>query len=83
MAGLPDSQGNFPEPEIITTFKEKVEVLFDHFWTTVLLYQIDIQVYNHSRLEEGIVDMTLVYANANGEEMTWEVRGLSTHATRK
>ena len=35
-----------------------------------------MQVYDYSKLEEGILNITLLYTNASGEEVTWEMKGV-------
>ena len=42
----------------------------------MLIYHIDIQVYNYSKLKEGILDITFLHSNADGEEVKWEMKGV-------
>ena len=33
-------------------------------------------MYDNSKLEEGILNITFLHSNANGEEVTWEMKGV-------
>ena len=76
MAFLPQPQGNFRNPFIIDKFAKDFDVLYGQFWTTVLLYHLDIQVYNYSIFSEGIVDITFVCYNAQAEQIILESKGV-------
>ena len=68
MASLPQPQGNSLNPFIIDKFVKDFDILYGQFWTTVLLYHLDVQVYNHSNFSKGIVDITLVCYNVQAEQ---------------
>ena len=76
MAFWPQSQGNFPNPLIIDKFTKCLDILYDQFWTTVLLYHLDIQVYNYSSFSKGIVDITFVCYTAQSEQIILESKGV-------
>ena len=76
MALLPKPQGNFLNPLIIDIFVKEFDVLYGQFWTTVLLYHLDIQVYNYSNFRKGIVDITFVCYNAQAKQITLESKGV-------
>ena len=73
MALLPKPQENFPNPLIIDKFAKEFDVLYGQFWTTVLLYHLDIQVYNYSNLSKGV---TFVCYNAQAEQIILESKGV-------
>ena len=76
MASLPQTQGNFPNPFIIYKFAKDFNILYGQFWITVLLYHLDIQVYNYSNVSKGIVDITFVCYNAQAEQIILESKGV-------
>ena len=76
MAFLPQPRGNFPNPIIIDKFTKKFDILYGQFWTTVLLYHLDIQVYNYSNFSKGIMDITFVCYNAQAEQIILESKGV-------
>ena len=76
MASLPQPQGNFPNPFIIDKFAKDFDILYSQFWTTILLYHLDIQVYNYSNFSKGIVDITFVCYNAQAEGIILESKGV-------
>ena len=76
MACLPQTQGNFPNPFIIDKFAKDFDILYGQLWTTVLLYHLDIQVYNYSNFGKGIVDITFVCYNAQAEQIILESKGV-------
>ena len=76
MASLPQPQGNFPNLLIIDKFAKDFDILYGQFWTTVLLYHLDIQVYNYSNFSKGIVDITFVCYNAQAEQIILESKGV-------
>ena len=76
MASVPQPQGNFPSPFIIDKFAKDFDILYSQFWTTVLLYHLDIQVYNYSNFSEGIVDITFVCYNVQAEQIILESKGV-------
>ena len=76
MALLPQAQGNFPNPLIIDKFAKEFDILYDQFWTTVLLYHLDIQVYNYSNFGKGIVDITFVCYGTQAEQIILESKGV-------
>ena len=76
MAFLPQPQGNFPNPFIFDKFAKDFDILYSQFWTTVLLYHLDIQVYNYSNFSEGIIDITFACYNAQSEQIILESKGV-------
>ena len=76
MALLPQTQGNFPNPLIIDKFAKEFDIMYDQFWTTVLLYHPDIQVYNYSNFGKGIVDITFVCYRAQAEQIILKSKGV-------
>ena len=76
MAFLPQPQGNFPNPFIIDKFAKDFDILYGQFWTTVLLFHLDIQVYNNSNFSKGIVDITFVCYNAKAKQIILESKGV-------
>ena len=76
MESLQEPQGNFPNPSIIDKFAKDFNILYSQFWTTVLLYHLDIQVYNYSNFNKGIVDITFVCYNAQAEQIILESKGV-------
>ena len=76
MALLPEPQGNFPNPLIIDKFAKEFDVLYDQFWTTVLLYHLDIQIYNYSYFSKGVVDITFVCYSAQAKQIILESKGV-------
>ena len=76
MALLPEAQGNFPNPLIIDKFAKEFDVLYDQFWTTVLLYHLDIQIYNYSNFSKGVVDITFVCYNTQAKQIILESKGV-------
>ena len=76
MALLPEPQVNFPNPLIIEKFAKEFDVLYDQFWTTVLLYHLDIQVYNYSNFGKGVVDITFVCYNGQAKQIILESKGV-------
>ena len=76
MALLPEPQGKFPNPLIIDKFAKESDVLYDQFWTTVLLYHLDIQVYNYSNFSKGVVDITFVCYKAQAKQIILESKGV-------
>ena len=83
MAFLPQPQGNFPTPFIIDKFAKDFDILYGQFWTTVLLYHLDIQVYNYSNFGKGIVDITFVCYNAQAEQSYLNQKELLMRGTVK
>ena len=76
MVLLPTSQGNFPNPLIIEKFAKEFDILYDQFWTTVLLYHLDIQIYNYSNFSKGVVDITFVCYDAQAKQVILEPKGV-------
>ena len=76
MASLPQTQGNFPNPFIIDKFAKDFDILYGQFWTTILLYHLDIQVYNYSNFGKGIVDITFVCYNTQAKQIILESKGV-------
>ena len=76
MAFRPQPQGNFPSPFIIDKFIKYFDILYDQFWTTILLYHLDIQVYNYSNFSKGIIDITSVCYNMQSEQIILESKGV-------
>ena len=76
MAPLSKPQGNFKNPLIIDKFAKEFNILCDQFSTTVLLYHLDIQIYNYNNFSKGIVDITLVCYNAQVEQIILESKGV-------
>ena len=76
MVLVPGPQGNFPNPLIIDKFAKDFDILYGQFWTTVLLYHLDIQVYNYSNFSKGIVDVTFVCYNTQVEQIILESKGV-------
>ena len=76
MALLPEPQGNFLSPLIIDKFAKEFDVLYDQFSTTVLLYHLDIQIYNYSNFSKGVVDITFVCYNMQAEQIILESKGV-------
>ena len=76
MVLLPELQGNFLNPLIIEKFAKEFDVLYDQLWTTVLLYHLDIQVYNYSDLSKGVVDITFVCYNVQAKQIILESKGV-------
>ena len=76
MTSLPQTQGNFLNPFIIDKFTKDFDILYGQFWTTVLLYHLDIQVYNYSNFGKGIVDITFVCYNTQAEQIILESKGV-------
>ena len=76
MASLPQTQGNFPNSSIIDKFAKDFNVLYGQFLTTVLLYHLDIQVYNYSNFSKEIVDITFACYNAQAEQIILESKGV-------
>ena len=76
MALLPEPQGNFPNPLIIDKFAKEFDVLYDQFWTTVLLYHLDVQVYNYSNFGKRVVDITFVCYNVQAKQIILESKGV-------
>ena len=76
MALQPEPQGNFPNPPIIDNFAKEFDVLYDQFWTTVLLYHLDIQVYHYSKVSKGVVDITFVCYNVQAKQIILESKGV-------
>ena len=72
MALPSEPQGNFLNPLIIDKFAKEFNVLYDQFWTTVLLYYLDIQVYNYSNFSKGVVDITFVCYNVQAKQIILE-----------
>ena len=83
MASLPQPQGNFPNLFIIDKFAKDFYILYSQFWTTVLLYHLDIQVYNYSNSSEGIVDITFICYNAQAKRIILESKGVIDERYRK
>ena len=73
---MPRPQGNFPNPIVIDQFKKEFDILYDQFWTNVLLYHLDVQVYNHSNFGKGVLDITFIYHNMNDKEVILESKGV-------
>ena len=76
MALLPEPKGNFPNPLIIDKFAKEFDILYNQFWTTVLLYHLDIQIYNYSNFSKGVVDITFVCYDAQAEQVILELKGV-------
>ena len=76
MALLPKPQGNFLNPLIIDKFAKEFDVLYGQFWTTILLYHLDIQVYNYSNFSKGVVDITFVGYNVQAKQIILESKGV-------
>ena len=76
MAFWPQPQGNSPNPFIIDKFAKHFDILYSQFWTTVLLYRLDIQVYNYSNFSKGIIDITFVCYNAQSKQIILESKGV-------
>ena len=76
MAFPPQPRGNFPNPFIIDKFVKDFDILYGQFWTTVLLYHLDIQVYNYSNFSKGIVDITFVCYNVQAKQIILESKGV-------
>ena len=76
MVLLPKPQGNFPNQLIIDKFAKEFNVLYGQFWTTVLLYHLDIQVYNYSNFSKGVVDITFVCYNVQAKQIILESKGV-------
>ena len=76
MVLLPKPQGNFPNPLNIDKFAKEFNVLYGQFWTTVLLYHLDIQVYNYSNFSKGVVDITFVCYNTEAKQIILESKGV-------
>ena len=76
MALLPGPKGNFRNPLIIDKFAKEFDILYGQFWTTVLLYHLDIQVYNYSNFSKRVVDITFVCYNAHAEQIILELKGV-------
>ena len=76
MALLPAPQGSFLNPLIIDKFTKEFDILYDQFWTNVLLYHLDIQVYNYSNFSKGVVDITFVCYNVQAEQIILESKGV-------
>ena len=71
-----EPQGDFLNSLIINKFAKEFDVLYDQFWTTVLLYHLDIQVYNYSNFSKGVVDITFVHYNAQAKQIILESEGI-------
>ena len=76
MAFLPQPQGNFPNPSIIDKFAKGFDILYGQFWTAVLLYHLDIQVYNYSNFSKGIINIMFACYNAQSEQIILESKGV-------
>ena len=76
MALLPEPQGNFPNPLIIDKFAKEFNVLYDQFWTTLLLYHLDVQIYNYRNFSIGVADITFVCYNVQAKEIILESKGV-------
>ena len=76
MALLPEPKGNFPNPLIIDKFAKEFDALYDQFWTAVLLYHLDIQIYNYSNFSKGVVDITFVCYNTQAKQIIQESKGV-------
>ena len=76
MGLLPKPQGNFLNPLIIEKCGKEFNVLYGQFWTTVLLYHLDIQVYNYRNFSKGVVDITFVCYNSQAEQIILESKGV-------
>ena len=76
MVLLPKPQANFLNPLIIDKFAKEFDVLYGQFWTTVLLYHPDIQVYNCSNFSKGVVDITFVCYKAQAKQIILESKGV-------
>ena len=76
MAYQPQPQGTFPNPLIIDKFAEYFDILYSQFWTTILLYHLDIQVYNYSNFSKGIIDITFVCYKVHSEQIILESKGV-------
>ena len=76
MVLLPGPQGNFPNPLIIDKFAKEFNILYGQFWTAVLLYHLDIQVYNYSNFSKGVVDITSVCYNVQAKQIILESKGV-------
>ena len=57
-------------------FAKEFDVLYGQFWTTVLLYHLDIQVYNYSNFSKRVVDIIFVCYNAQAEQIILESKGV-------
>ena len=55
---------------------QKTLIYCGQFWTTVLLYNLDIQVYNYSNFCKGVVDITFVCYNAQAKQIILESKGV-------
>ena len=76
MASLPQPQGSFPNPFIIDKFAKGFDILYGQFWTTVLIYHPDFQVYNYSNFSKGIVDITFLCYNTQAKWIILESKGV-------
>ena len=76
MAFLPQPQGNFLNPFIIDQFAKHFKILYSQFWTTVLLYHLDIQVYHCSNFSKGIIDISFVCYKAQSKHIILESKGV-------
>ena len=76
MAFLPTAPRKLPNPFIIDQFAKHFEILYSQFWTTVLLYHLDIQVYHCSNFSKGIIDITFVCYNAQSKQIILESKGV-------
>ena len=83
MALLPGPQKNFPNPLIIDKFAKEFVILYGQFWTTILLYNLDIQIYNYSNFSKAVVDITFVCYNAQDEQIILESKGVIYERYRK
>ena len=75
--------GKLPNPLIIDKFAKEFDVLYDQFWTTVLLYHLDIKVYNYSNFGKGVVDITFVCYNTQAKQVILESKGVIDERYRK
>ena len=56
-------------------FQRGLQILLDTFHDTILLYTQDIQIVNFSNINNGYVNVIIMYRNAEGRSVKLEAEG--------
>ena len=56
-------------------FQQKLQMLLDTFYDTILIYTQDIHIVNFSKVSEGFVNVIIMYENVEGRSVKLEAVG--------